>query len=203
MIPSGRLARVVVTVIATAMLVSPTIASAHDHGKAGSLEIVFGWEHEPTFSEIPNAVHVTVLDADGEPVVDESARLTATVTYGDVSITRPLVAMTAPGQFRALLVPTEAGTYSFHIMGSIGGETVDLESTCSDETFDCVADSREVRFPAGAGSADADRSASQIAAAPDDDSIGMATIVALALSGLACVGVVLIGTGVWRPARRS
>lgn len=202
--PWARRACALATALATGLLALPTTVSAHEHGQAGSLEIVFGWEHEPAYSGLENAVHVTVLDADGHPMADESARLTATVSFGDVSVTLPLVPTSAPGEFRGLLVPTEAGIYTFQIMGSIAGETVDLTSTCSDQTFDCVADSGEVRFPAAdVGSANAAGTTSQVAAAPDDDSIEMATIIALALAGLACVGVVLIGTGVWRPARRA
>lgn len=179
-------------------------ASAHDHGTAGSLEIVFGWEHEPTYSGIPNAVHVSVLDAHGDPVVDDAAQLTVTLTFGELSVTRPLVPLRAPGEFSALVVPTEAGTYSFHIMGSIAGETVDVSSTCSDETFHCVVDAAEVRFPGDDPAENAsDRATAVTTVATDDESIGIATIIALMLAGLAVVGVVLIGTGVWRPARRS
>ena len=175
---------------------------AHETGSAGDLEIVFGWEHEPTYSGVPNAVHVTVRDTAGEPVDDQTARLTVTVTYGDLAITRPLTPLPAPGEYAAFLVPTEPGVYAFQLMGSIAGETVDLSSTCSDTTFDCVVDAVEVRFP-GAGAPDDPTTASPVVTVPAhaDSSVGIVPIAALALATLACIGVGLVGFGAWRPRR--
>lgn len=180
-------------------------ARAHDVGSAGTLEIVFGWEQEPAYSGIPNAVHVTVRDEDGQPVVDDAAQLTVTVIYGGLAMTRPLVPLDGPGEYGAVLVPTEPGTYSFQIMGSIAGESIDLTSTCSDATFHCVADPSEIRFP-GAGAELGDTGTggmAQIVAAPshEDGSVSIVAIVAIVLATLACVGVGLIAIGAWQPRR--
>ena len=48
----------------------------------------------------------------------------------------------------AWLVPTRAGRYTFHVAGKVRGQTIDLTSTCSDATFECVVDAAEVQFPA-------------------------------------------------------
>ena len=178
---------------------------AHDVGSAGSLEIVFGWEQEPAYSGLPNAVHVTVRDQDGQPVADGTAQLTVTVMYGGLAMTRPLIPLDEPGEYSAAVVPTAPGTYSFQIMGSIAGESVDLPSTCSDATCHCVADPSEIRFP-GAGSEVGDTGTggvAQIVAAPShgDGSVNIVAIVAIVLATLACVGVGLIAIGAWQPRR--
>ena len=195
---------IISTVTFLAVLGAAGPARAHDVGSAGTLEIVFGWEQEPAYSGIPNAVHVTVRGEDGQPVVDDAAQLTVTVIYGGLAMTRPLVPLDGPGEYRAVLVPTEPGTYSFQIMGSIGGESVDLTSTCSDATFHCVADPSEIRFPgAGAEVGDTGTGVGQIVAAPShaDGSVSIVAIVAIVLATLACVGVGLIAIGAWQPRR--
>ena len=45
-------------------------------------------------------------------------------------------------------MPTRAGTYTFHISGTIKGEALDVSSTCSDTTFACVSDVADLQFPA-------------------------------------------------------
>ena len=64
-------------------------------------------------------------------------------------MTLPLApAAQEPGKYRAWLVPTRAGVYAFHVSGTIRRQAVDVTSTCSDKTFECVGDSGALHFPA-------------------------------------------------------
>ena len=84
----------------------------------------------------------------GRPVVDPQGALSVDVTFGDEKVTLPLgPARGQPGRFRALLLPTRAGTYTFHITGTVKGHMIDATSTCSDQTFGCVLDVSEIQFP--------------------------------------------------------
>jgi hypothetical protein len=135
--------------MAALLLTLPPPASAHETQGVGRFRLTMGWGDEPAFSGSKNFVEVTVSDAAGDPVTDLSGPLTVEVSFGDELIVLPLLpAGERPGKFRAWLVPTRPGTYTFHITGRVQGQTIDTRSTCSDKTFDCVTDVSEVQFPA-------------------------------------------------------
>jgi hypothetical protein len=107
-----------------------------------------GWGEEPAFSGFRNFVEVDVADATGRPVADLGGTLSVEVSFGDERISLPLLPDRGqPGKFRAWLVPTRPGTYSFHITGTVKGQSIDMTSTCSPETFACVAEVSEIQFP--------------------------------------------------------
>lgn len=123
-------------------------ARAHETLPAGDFRVQLGWLVEPTYAGVPNAVQVRVLGRDRKPVTDlRSARLTVEVSAGGAVVVRPLAVV--DGELRATLIPTRVGRYAFHVSGEVDGRAVDVTSTCSDTTFDCVAARGEVQFPAG------------------------------------------------------
>ena len=81
--------------------------------------------------------------------------MTVTVSFGEASIVRPLLPIDSPGSYAAEIVPTQPGTYALQITGELAGETLDIASTCSDESFHCVADAGEVEFPSRVAGASA------------------------------------------------
>jgi hypothetical protein len=133
----------------TLALAVPLALSAHETKGAGALRLTIGWGDEPAFAGSKNSVDVIVSDASGTPVTDIGGSLIAEVTFGDQRIALPLQpSRERPGLLRAWLVPTRAGTYTFHITGTARGQAIDLSSTCSETTFHCVADVSELQFPA-------------------------------------------------------
>ena len=65
-----------------ALLAAP--AFAHETAAAGELALELGWGTEPAYVGQLNTVQLIVTHkADGDPINDPGARLTATVTYGD------------------------------------------------------------------------------------------------------------------------
>ncbi len=132
----------------TAALLSGS-AAAHDTKKAGAVSLTIGWGDEPAFSGSRNSIDVDVADAKGTPVSDPGVSLTVEISFGDERVSLPLApAADRPGRYRAWLVPTRPGTYALRVTGTIRGQAIDVTSTCSDETFECVADVSGVQVPA-------------------------------------------------------
>ena len=129
-------------------LMCPAAVSTHERRVVGQYRLTIGWGDEPAFTGSKNFVSVAVSDAAGMPVADLSASLAVEVSFGDERLMLPLrPAFQRPDEFRAWLLPTRSGTYSFHITGTVKGQTIDTVSTCSDNTFACVADVSALQFP--------------------------------------------------------
>ena len=59
-------------------------AFAHETAAAGVLALEVGWGTEPAYAGQLNSVQLIVThEADGDPINDPGARLSALVTYGD------------------------------------------------------------------------------------------------------------------------
>jgi hypothetical protein len=193
----GRRGRLVV--FGAAILLMWASAGAHETKTVGSLRLTIGWGDEPAFSGLKNSIEVAVSDAAGAPVTDLAERWAVEVSFGDERRVLPLEpAHGRPGTFRAWLVPTRSGTYSFHVTGKARGQTIDASFTCSDQTFACVADISALQFPVK------DPSAGQLAeritrtlpraqlaeeAAARSRAISLVAIVAAALALVAVVGL--------------
>jgi hypothetical protein len=195
----GRFFLAVGLVVVTVVAAAPG-ASAHVTKPVGDLTVSLGWRDEPAFAGLANAVQVTALDDQGVPVVDPLASLTASISFGDATVTRPLVPG-EPGIYQADVVPTQPGTYSFHIGGTLDGHPVDVDATCSDATFECVADATEVEFPAPAAVG-----ARQVATGTtsDESSDGSSSSNTLALVALALSAVaVIVSVAIAMRSRRT
>src|SRR5262245_58042456 len=108
-----------------ASLLAVQLAEAHDRKEAGAFRLVIGWGDEPAFSGLKNGVEVDVADMAGKPVTEDAA-LAVDVSFGGDHVTLPLRAVRAtPGKYRAVLLPTRAGTYTFHITGMVKGQAID------------------------------------------------------------------------------
>jgi len=181
-------------IAALAIGVAVSTALAHERKVVGRYHLVIGWGDEPAFSGQKNAVEIDVTDSAGKPVTElGGGTLSVEVIYGDQRVTLPLRAVRQPpGKFQAWLVPTRAGTYTFHVSGTIKGEALDVSSTCSDTTFACVSDVADLQFPAKDPSAGqlADRLSRGLPRAEEAASAaGVARIIAFAAIALAAVAI--------------
>jgi hypothetical protein len=134
--------------IVTMLSVRP---SAHDAHTVGAYRLEIGWKEEPALAGLRNAVTVEVTDAASRAPVSDlgGGSLSAEVTFGDEHLALPL----RPDRehrnlLQAWLLPTRAGTYAFHITGRVKDQPIDILSTCSPRTFDCVVSSADIQFPA-------------------------------------------------------
>jgi hypothetical protein len=208
---SGALRR---TWLAVALLVTaltpvlPGVASAHDRKVIGAVRLEIGWGDEPAFSGIANFVEVAVSSADGTPIVDLGDGLTVAVSSGDEQVLLPLLpAGEQPGELRAAIIPTRPGLYTFHVTGSVKSQAIDVSSTCSEHTFECVADASEIEFPdatpSGAELGDAAARGLARAEEAEDSAAGARTLAlgAIAVAALALAAVV--GLGLRRGRKRG
>jgi hypothetical protein len=87
--------------------------------------------------------------AGGRPLDDlGGGAVSAEVSFGSERVTLPLERAAGRGhELRAWLLPTRPGTYTFRIVGKIKTQAIDITSTCSAKTFDCVADVTAIQFP--------------------------------------------------------
>jgi hypothetical protein len=144
-----------------ALLAMAGLASAHEHRHVGDYELVVGFRNEPAYVGLLNGLDLHINDEDGEPVEGLADTLNVAILYGDQSQELNVRAVWGrPGAYTADVVPTETGTYSFHITGTIEGEAVDETFTGGPETFSEVQPIAALEFPAsnaGAESNDNDQ----------------------------------------------
>jgi hypothetical protein len=155
---SRRLFRFVLPLLAgsAAFVVGPATALGHSVQHAGPYALEVGWQYEPTYVAVPNAVSVTITDASGNPVNDLDAEdlsvivTTANTPSPDLSFEPAFdpEELEGPlGQYVAPIMPTAPGDYSFHITGEIHGTKVDVTVESGEETFDPVKESTGLQFP--------------------------------------------------------
>jgi hypothetical protein len=182
--------------VAVPALVAVQAASAHVVRTVGPYTVEIGWGTEPPLAGFENSVEVTVADADGRPVADLGGSAGVAVSFGEARTKVPLVATEEPGEFRATLIPTRPGTYSFQVEATIDGRPVSTGATCSEGTFDCVIPATGAQFPVQDPSVGevAERIDSSLPraeqAADDADSAKSIAIAAIVLAALALAGAV-------------
>jgi hypothetical protein len=136
-----------------ALLAAPALA--HETAAAGDLALELGWGIEPAYAGQLNSVQLIVIHkADGDPINDPGAKLTAAVSYGnqrqefELMPTYDAASGTGvPGEYAALIIPTAPGDYTFHVTGKVEGVKVDLEVASSPKTFSPVEDAQAAQFP--------------------------------------------------------
>jgi hypothetical protein len=124
---------------------------AHDAHVVGPYRLEIGWGDEPAFTGIRNSVVVEITDAAGGGPVEDlgGGSLSAEVSFGSERVVVPLEPVWGHRhEHRAWILPTRPGTYTFHITGKVKDQPIDISSTCSEKTFDCVRNSTEIQFPA-------------------------------------------------------
>jgi hypothetical protein len=160
---SARLLRVALVlgaaVLLAAMAAAP--ASAHAEKKAGRYSFVVGFGDEPAYAGQPNSLQV-IISRDGRPATDLAGRLDGLMAhayYGrkaDPKLENAMMPLEphfgdgwgTPGDYRSFFVPTQAGAYTFHLKGRLGGQKVDLVVPSGPETFGDVNDPAKSAFPA-------------------------------------------------------
>ena len=146
--------------LATTGLLVASPAFAHTEKDAGPYKLLFGWRDEPAYTGSQNAVQLFVHDASGKAIDDLGTKgLTVVVSSGSGATAKsssPLALTSAfdpdsglgtHGEFDSPLLPTAAGTYTFHITGDINGTAVDVSATSSEKTFSDVTDPTAIEFP--------------------------------------------------------
>ncbi len=136
------------------LLVFSMPGDAHERRTVGKFVMSVGWADEPTYAGFKNGVQLLLRDASDKPVTDLPEDLKVEVIFGTQKF-GPLALEAAfgkrfgtPGDYRAPLVPTRPGNYTFHFIGSLDGQRINESFTSSDKTFDPVAEASGIQFPA-------------------------------------------------------
>ena len=145
-----------IAAVGVALLVPIVVAQpalAHEGRKLGDLEMEVGWGTEPAYAGTENSVQLLLVHH-GQPVTDLGDTLKVEVSFGDQTQEFPIEpffdteeGFGTPGDYRAWLIPTRAGSYAFHFTGTIDGEDVDETFTSGPKTFADVDDPQSVQFP--------------------------------------------------------
>jgi len=210
----ARFPHLAAAVLGSALLVGPLAggAYAHERRTVGTVQMVVGWLNEPAYAGFLNAVQLRVSDDSG-PITDVGDGLKVEVSFGDQKV-GPLAlapAFGSPGEYRAPMVPSRPGVYTFRFVGTVKGQQVDQAFTSSDKTFESPKETTDIEFPAK------DPSRAQLAtrveriepriddvrtaAAADADDAKRAAIRATVLAALGLV-VGVLGVGFGLTARR-
>ena len=204
----AKIALVALPVIGS-ILLFPGIASAHEEFDLGKVHMEVGFGTEPAYVGQPNSVEVILADANDRPIVDVTDQLSVTVSFGDQSTDafalEPNFEVGGDGEqgdYRAWFVPTQAGPYTFHVVGTVHGTKIDVTATSGPKTFAEVQAMSSVTFPkvefpannelAARIQQDADRTQAAIddaAASADDASSAASTARTIGIIGV-LVGVV-------------
>jgi hypothetical protein len=158
-----RLLRVVLAlgaaVVLAALAAAP--ASAHAERSAGRYSFEIGFGTEPAYAGQPNSMQV-LISRDGKPATDLAGQLDGLMGhayYGkqaDPKLENAMMALEpyfgddwgTPGDYRSFFVPTQAGSYTFHLKGKLGAQKIDLVVPSGPGTFGDVNDPAKAAFPA-------------------------------------------------------
>jgi hypothetical protein len=130
------------------VLTLSTTALAHEDRTVGPYKLHVGWHVEPALVGQLNAVELTVTQ-DGKAISDVEKTLTVTLATGGK--TSDKLQFTAsdetPGLYTAAVIPTVAGDYKFHFVGTIGTTPVDETFDTADGKIDSVEPVTDLQFP--------------------------------------------------------
>ncbi len=144
------------TVALIALVLTAGIASAHEHKTVGDYTLTVGFLNEPAIDEQPNGLDFRVAQGTGDnakPVEGLATTIKAEVKFGGQTMPLTLSPVfNTPGSYKANFIPTAAGSYTFHISGTINDTPVDETFVSGPDTFSDVQDASAMQFPAKVGS---------------------------------------------------
>jgi hypothetical protein len=124
-----------------------TDAFAHETFTFGNISITPGWEVEPPLVNQLNSIEINITqnEADGNSAAVRNAfsELDASVKSGGVTKSLDFEPQEeSAGLYRAAILPTQVGSYSLVLIGSIDGQTINSELLIED-----VEDTAKFAFP--------------------------------------------------------
>jgi hypothetical protein len=140
--------------IAFLLIVGTTICSifitdafAHETVIVGNFSITPGWEVEPPLVNQLNSIEINITrnEAEGNSVAVRNAfsELDASIKSGGLTKSLDFEPQEeSAGLYRAAILPTQVGSYSLVLIGSIDGQTINSELSIED-----VEDTAKFAFP--------------------------------------------------------
>lgn len=135
--------------IAASVLTMSTVLPvlAHEERTVGAYDLEVGLIDEPVYVGDRSGLEIHVTK-DDKPVEGLDTTLKAQVIFGTQTRDLTLSAREDdPGWYESVFVPTAAGKYTFHLTGTIEGQTIDESFTSSPTGFDEVEEAAVGQFP--------------------------------------------------------
>jgi hypothetical protein len=196
-----RRALVCAGAIVAMTLASSSPAFAHAARDQQGFHFEIGWGSEPTYAGIFNSVQMIVSQG-GKPVPDVGDTMKVEVKSGTQTIDLPFESTFdpdsgegTPGDYRAWIIPTSPGDYTFTLFGTIHGKRIRLSVTSGETTFDSVKDPAGVQFPVKEPAAADVQTLVTRQGARLDDSVAAAKKSASNAKTMGLVGIVVGGLG--------
>ena len=159
-----RIARfgILAALFALALFLVPAGASAHERRDlvGGKYQAAVGFLTEPPIESQMNGIDLTITDLSqkdasgkGAPVEGLEKSLKAEISTGGGTAKQdiPLAARFGmPGKYAGYFIPTQPGSYTFHIFGTINDQKIDEKFESGPGRFDDVKALSAVQFPAQA-----------------------------------------------------
>jgi hypothetical protein len=193
-----NLAGAVLTVVASLLILSGP-AFAHERRNVGPYQLVVGWLTEPAYIGQLNSLDLRITDSrNTQPVSGLEKTLVADVAAGGLA-PFPLTLSArfgTPGAYNGVVMPTAAGSYTFHITGKIDTMTIDEKFTSGPGTFGDIEETGAVQYPSKVPVAD------DLTKRLDSiqSSVDQTRILAI---GAVALGVVALGLAAFARRRRS
>ena len=135
--------------IAASVLTMSTVLPvlAHEERTVGAYDLEVGLIDEPVYVGDRSGLEIHVTK-DEKAVEGLDTTLKAQVIFGTQTRDLTLSAREDdPGWYESVFVPTAAGKYTFHLTGTIAGQTIDESFTSSPTGFDEVEEAAVGQFP--------------------------------------------------------
>jgi hypothetical protein len=122
-------------------------AFAHETFSFGNLSITPGWEVEPPLINQLNSIEINITrnEAEGNSVAVRNAFSNLDSSIKSGGLTKPLdfePQEESAGLYRAIILPTQVGSYSIVLIGGIDSQTINSELRIED-----VDDTAKLAFP--------------------------------------------------------
>src|ERR687896_553708 len=124
-----------------------TDAFAHETFILGNFSVTPGWEVEPPLVNQLNSIEINITqneaNGNGVEVRNAFSELDASIKSGGVTKSLDFEPQEeSAGLYRAAILPTQVGSYSLVLIGSINGQTINSELSTED-----VEDAAKFAFP--------------------------------------------------------
>ena len=183
-----------IAVLVAGLSVGAARADAHTTRTVGPYELQVGWVNEPAYAGMLNSLELAVTDTrTNERVAGLEKTLKVALAAGGLA---PVTLELEPaedelGAYRAWVIPTATGAYTFHLTGTIGTQNVDEKFASGPDTFADVTSQQDAQYPTRVPQAD------ELAKQLDDlrsaaDQARLLAIAALAVAIIAIAAAVVM-----------
>jgi hypothetical protein len=144
--------------VALVQFLMPNGASAHERRDlpGSRYQAVVGFLSEPAIENQFNGIDLTVTDTSqkdaaggGRPVEGLERTLKAEISAGGLAprAVQLVARFGVPGKYAGYFIPTQMGQYTFHIFGSINGQSIDERFESGPGRFNDVQSLSDMQYP--------------------------------------------------------